>query len=78
VSQCPIQFLFLDGFVLLLWHFTGHDDAMAIILAGHNPKIHLLGISTVAGNQDLEKTTNNALRVVQVAGKHIFSLLFAR
>jgi inosine-uridine nucleoside N-ribohydrolase len=45
----------------------GHDDAMAIILAGHNPHIHLLGISTVAGNQTVEKTTINALRILAAA-----------
>lgn len=46
----------------------GHDDALAIILAGHNPRTELLGISTVAGNQTVEKVTNNALCVLQAAG----------
>lgn len=46
----------------------GHDDALAIILAGHSPRTDLLGISTVAGNQTVEKVTNNALRVLQAAG----------
>ena len=41
----------------------GHDDAVAIMLAGINPKIELLGITVVAGNQKLEKTVNNALKV---------------
>ncbi len=40
---------------------------MAIILAGHNELIQLLGISTVAGNQTVEKTTLNALRILAVA-----------
>eukprot|EP01132_Coremiostelium_polycephalum_P000962 gene962-1225_t len=44
----------------------GHDDAFAIMLAAHNPNINLLGISTVAGNQTVEKTTNNALRVLEI------------
>jgi len=34
----------------------GHDDAVAIMLAAINPKIELLGITVVAGNQKLEKT----------------------
>lgn len=46
----------------------GHDDMMAIILAGHNENIHLLGISTVCGNQTVEKTTLNALRTLELAG----------
>lgn len=39
----------------------GHDDAMAILLAGYNPSIDLIGVSTVHGNQSVEKTTRNAL-----------------
>ena len=43
----------------------GHDDAVNILLAGRSPKLELLGITTVGGNQLLEKTTINALRVCQ-------------
>lgn len=46
----------------------GHDDAMAILLAAKSPTIDLLAITTVAGNQTLEKTTLNARRVCTVAG----------
>lgn len=46
----------------------GHDDAMAIILAAASPALDLVGITTVAGNQTLEKTTLNARRVCSVAG----------
>src|SRR5437870_13863399 len=46
----------------------GHDDAMAILLAHGNPEIELLAITTVAGNQTLEKTSLNARRVCTVAG----------
>lgn len=46
----------------------GHDDAVAIILAGKNPKIELLGITVVAGNQTLENTQRNALNIVQCLG----------
>ena len=41
----------------------GHDDAVAIMMAAIHPSINLLGITTVAGNQTLEKTTSNALKV---------------
>lgn len=43
----------------------GHDDAVAIMLAARNPKINLLGITTVNGNQTLEKVTKNALNICQ-------------
>lgn len=43
----------------------GHDDAIAIMLAGKSPFIDLLGITVVAGNQTLEKTVRNALNVCQ-------------
>lgn len=43
----------------------GHDDAIAIMLAGKNEKINLLGITVVAGNQTLEKTGRNTLNLCQ-------------
>ena len=46
----------------------GHDDALAIILAGHSPLIELLGLSTVAGNQTVDKVTENAYRILDAAG----------
>lgn len=45
----------------------GHDDAIAILLAAHHPDIELLAITTVAGNQTIEKTTLNALKVCSLA-----------
>lgn len=46
----------------------GHDDALAIILAGHHPRINLIGVSTVAGNQTIERVTKNALKVLSISG----------
>ena len=45
----------------------GHDDAMAIMLAVGNPKIDLVGVTTVGGNQSLEKVTYNARSVLDMA-----------
>jgi ribosylpyrimidine nucleosidase len=43
----------------------GHDDAVAILLAGNNPMFDLLGITVESGNQTLAKTGRNALNLVQ-------------
>lgn len=46
----------------------GHDDAMAWVLAKACPFIEIKGITTVAGNQTIEKTTYNAMRVCTLLG----------
>src|SRR5437763_7215929 len=46
----------------------GHDDAIALLLALASPEVELLGVTTVAGNQTLEKTTANAVRVLEFVG----------
>lgn len=43
----------------------GHDDAIAILMAARHPKLELLGVTTVRGNQPLAVTTNNALNICQ-------------
>ncbi|MBX5449314.1 nucleoside hydrolase [Thermogemmatispora sp.] len=45
----------------------GHDDALALLLAARHPSLELLAITTVAGNQTVEKTTRNALSVCTLA-----------
>ena len=45
----------------------GHDDAIALLLAHGNPNIELLAVTTVVGNQTLEKVTRNALSVARIA-----------
>ena len=47
----------------------GHDDAIALLLALASPEIELVGVTTVHGNQTLEKTTDNALRVLALVGR---------
>ena len=48
----------------------GHDDAVAMMLAWGNHSIELLGVTTVGGNQTLDKVTRNALSVATVVGMH--------
>jgi inosine-uridine nucleoside N-ribohydrolase len=47
----------------------GHDDAIALLLALASPEVELLGVTSVAGNQTLDKTTANAIRVLEFAGR---------
>jgi pyrimidine-specific ribonucleoside hydrolase len=47
----------------------GHDDAIALLLALASPELELSGVTTVAGNQTLEKTTANAIRVLDFVGR---------
>ena len=47
----------------------GHDDAIALLLALASPELDLLGVTTTYGNQTLEKTTTNALRVLELVGR---------
>ena len=54
----------------------GHDDAIAMLLAWGSPEIDLVGVTTVMGNQTIEKVTRNALSVARVAG--ITGVPFAR
>lgn len=43
----------------------GHDDAIAILLAyAHRDVLDIRGITTVGGNQVLDKITDNALRIL--------------
>ncbi|HWB21273.1 MAG TPA: nucleoside hydrolase [Gaiellaceae bacterium] len=47
----------------------GHDDAIALLLALASPEVELVGVTTVSGNQTLDKTTANAIRVLEFAGR---------
>ncbi|WP_430592336.1 nucleoside hydrolase [Humidisolicoccus flavus] len=48
----------------------GHDDAIAMLYAAGHANIELLAVTTVAGNQTIEKVTRNALAVGEIAGLH--------
>jgi purine nucleosidase len=54
----------------------GHDDAVAMLLAHGSPEVELVAVTTVFGNQTVDKTTRNALAVGTVAG--ITGVPFAR
>lgn len=48
----------------------GHDDAIALILAGAKTSpLDILAVTTVAGNQSVDKNTNNALNVLDIINR---------
>ena len=47
----------------------GIDDALALLLALASPEVDLRLVTTVHGNVDLDATTENALRVLHLAGR---------
>lgn len=50
----------------------GIDDAIAIMLAiANDDKLNILGITTVTGNQSIEKVTGNALKLVSFLKRNI-------
>lgn len=50
----------------------GHDDAIAILMAiANKDKLNILGITTVGGNQTLDKITENALKIISFVNEDI-------
>jgi pyrimidine-specific ribonucleoside hydrolase len=49
----------------------GHDDAIAWTLAKASPRLRVLAVTSVCGNQTIEKTTYNAQRVCTLLGLHV-------
>ena len=46
----------------------GHDDAIAWVLASASPLLEIKAVTSVCGNQTIEKTTYNAGRVMALVG----------
>lgn len=49
---------------ILLDSDPGHDDAIAILLASYSERLDLIGVTTCSGNQTIEKTSRNALNLL--------------
>ncbi|AMD21689.1 HFL167Cp [Eremothecium sinecaudum] len=49
---------------------TGHDDAVAILLAACSPYFNLLGVSASYGNAPIECTVENTLSILTAIGKY--------
>ena len=48
---------------------TGTDDAVAIMLAALHPALGLLGVTTVNGNVEVARCTDNTLRTLDLIGR---------
>ncbi|KAH7082229.1 Inosine/uridine-preferring nucleoside hydrolase domain-containing protein [Paraphoma chrysanthemicola] len=48
---------------------TGHDDAYALLLSAHDPRVELLGVTTVHGNAALDQTTFNTRAILEAIGR---------
>ncbi|MBB5752934.1 nucleoside hydrolase [Prosthecomicrobium pneumaticum] len=46
----------------------GHDDAIALVMAHRSPAVEMIGVTTTCGNAEIEKTTSNALRILEFIG----------
>ena len=58
----------MDAIPIILDVDPGHDDAVAILMAAASPAIDLLAVTCVAGNAPLDRTQENARKVLTVAG----------
>jgi inosine-uridine nucleoside N-ribohydrolase len=64
MAQERIPIIFDTDFVM-----PPADDGMALMLALQSPELDVLGVTTVAGNDSLERATSDALRMLEIAGR---------
>lgn len=57
-----------QAFPVILDGDPGHDDAIAWMLASASPRMDIRAVTSVCGNQTIEKTTYNAMRVMTLYG----------
>jgi inosine-uridine nucleoside N-ribohydrolase len=63
-AQTPQKIIFDTDFVV-----PPQDDGTALILALKSPELQVLGVTTVAGNDSMERATSDALRVLEIVGR---------
>jgi inosine-uridine nucleoside N-ribohydrolase len=63
-GQSPQRIIFDTDFVA-----PPQDDGLALLLALKSPELQILGVTTVAGNDSMERATSDALRVLEIAGR---------
>lgn len=57
-----------DRIPVILDGDPGHDDAIAWVLANASPMLEIKAVTSVSGNQTIEKTTYNAGRIMTLIG----------
>ena len=63
-SEPQIPVIFDTDFVM-----PPHDDSMALMLALQSPEVEILGVTTVAGNESVERATSDVLRMLEIANQ---------
>jgi len=63
-AQERLPVIFDTDFVMPPW-----DDSMALMLALQSPELEILGVTTVAGNESVERATSDVLRMLEIAGR---------
>src|SRR6266496_2276415 len=63
-APAPHRVIFDTDFVM-----PPADDGLALLLALGSPELEILGVTTVAGNESMEKATADALRLLEIAGR---------
>ncbi len=64
VAEERIPIVFDTDFVM-----PPHDDSMALMLALQSPEFEILGVTTVAGNESVERATSDVLRMLEIANQ---------
>jgi inosine-uridine nucleoside N-ribohydrolase len=63
-KNAPLKIIFDTDFAV-----PPQDDGMALILALKSPELQILGVTTVAGNETMQRATSDALRVLEIANR---------
>ena len=63
-AQTPQKIIFDTDFVV-----PPQDDGTALIFALKSPELRILGVTTVAGNDSMERATSDVLRVLEIAAR---------
>jgi len=63
-ASAPIKVIFDTDFSI-----PPQDDGLALALAIKSPELQILGVTTVAGNDTVQRATSDALRELEIAGR---------